>query len=99
MKLILTNENYCWTVVKINQLNKLEWLDKLVWVNIFWYNVLTWTIEPWTLMVLFTAETKFSEDFLRINNMYSSSEMNEDKTKKWYIWKIWYELLVWISSW
>lgn len=84
----LNNPNYCATIVKIDKVNKLEWCDNLVWINIFGYNIIAHKDinidEP---QVLFTAETQIADEFLKENNLYSSSDLNKDVTKKGYIWK------------
>ena len=79
-----TNENYCGTIVKIDQFVEVG-LNNLVSAPIMGFNALvTRNYQP-GLYVLFTAECQLSEDFCKTNNLYDKPEMNADTTAKGYI--------------
>ena len=84
--LLVSEPNYCGTVIKIGSTNKLEGLDNLVGAPIFGFNCL---IPPYynldELYIVFTAECQLSEQFCYENNLFDKPELNKDKTKKGYI--------------
>lgn len=84
-QLITNNENYCGTIVQIDNFVKLEGLDNLIGAPIMGFNALVSKDYQPGLYVLFTAECQLSEDFCRINNLYDKMEMNADPTKKGYL--------------
>lgn len=86
IKLELTNENYCATVVRISSTVNLDGLDNLVGAPIFGFNALIskdYNLDD--LYILFTAESQLSEDYCKYNNLYDHPELNLDQTKKGYI--------------
>lgn len=86
MKLNLTDANYCCTVVKIDRLFPLQNSDNLLWFSIFWFTaIVSKDTKEWDVGVVFTAETKLSHEYLSNNNMYRDTELNNDKSQKWYI--------------
>jgi hypothetical protein len=86
MKLENKNPNYCATVVRIQNLVELEGLDNLVGMPIMGYQALMSKDHAvGELGILFTAETKLSEDFCYNNNLYRKSEFNKDKEAKGYL--------------
>ena len=86
MKLENKNPNYCATVVRIQNLVELEGLDNLVGMPIMGFQALMSKDHcVGELGVLFTAETKLSNDFCYNNNLYRKSELNKDKEAKGYL--------------
>lgn len=79
-----TNENYCGTIVKIDNFVEVG-LTNLVSAPVMGFNALvTRNYQP-GLYVMFTAECQLSEDFCKSNNLYDKPEMNSDPTAKGYI--------------
>lgn len=86
MTLILNNQNYCATIVKIHSTVSLNGLDNLVGAPLFGFTAL---IPKWydlnQLYVLFTAESQLSERYCHENNLFDKPELNKDKEKKGYV--------------
>lgn len=80
---ILTDENYCATIVKIKSTVPLNGLDNLVGAPMFGFTAL---IPKWydinELYVLFTAESQLSEEYCYENNLYDDASLNKDRSKK-----------------
>jgi len=86
MKLTTTDANYCATVVKIDKLFPLENCDNLMGFSVFGYTaIVSKDTKPWTIGVVFTAETQLSDEYCKANNMYREPTLNKDVTQKWYI--------------
>lgn len=86
MKLENKNPNYCATIVRIYNLVELEGLDNLVGMPTMGYQALmSKDHNVGELGVLFTAETKLSDDFCYNNNLYRKEDLNKDKTAKGYL--------------
>lgn len=86
MKLTTTNQSYSATIVRIGVLNKLEWLDNLVWFPVMGYQALvSKDLKEWDIGILFTAESRLSKDFCKNNNLYRQKEFNKDQNVTWYI--------------
>ncbi len=83
--LIKGNENYCATVVKINEIVMLENRDNIVGTFIFGNHVIiSKTTKIGDIGIYFPVETALSDEFLRKNNLYRDSSLNEDKSIKGY---------------
>lgn len=85
--MVSKTDNYFATVVKINSsgLIPLKGLDRLCHVNIFGNKVLVSnTIPDGTVGVFFPLECQISHDFLKANNLYRDSQLNQDTSKKGY---------------
>lgn len=66
----------------------IEGADRIVQCFMMGDTIITQTsTEPGTLGILFDCETQLSHDFCFQNNLYSSSELNSDKTVTGYIGK------------
>ena len=86
MKLELLEPNYCATVVQIDRLFPLENCDNLVGFNVFWFTaIVSKDTKEWDVGIVFTAETRLSEEFCKQNNLYREPTFNADQTKKGYI--------------
>lgn len=86
MKLEVTNENYCATVVSIKTLLELENCDNVLSFPIFWYSaIVSKSSKVWDLGILFPAEVVLYNDYCANNNLFRHSEFNVDKEAKWYI--------------
>lgn len=86
MELKVTDTNYCATVVKIDRLFPLENCDNLLWFSVFGFTaIVSKDTKEWDVWVVFTAETRLSDEYLKNNNMYRESTLNKDKSQKWYI--------------
>lgn len=108
MKLELTNENYCATIVKVKNIQDI--IEEKDWVSITLnmkkivigsYSILSTSLKEDDLMILFTAETELAKEYLSVNSLYSDSNLNKDISKKWYIdkkWRIRAIRLRWYSS-
>ena len=82
------SENYVASVVKIKEILPIEGADKIGRVvvngNVVVTSKDTDISKP---LVYFTALSQLSDDLCRRGNLYTSSEMNEDNTKKGFIEK------------
>lgn len=88
MKLTYENQNYAATVVSIDRLSVLEWLDNLVSYNNLGARALvSKDTEIGTVWLLFTTETQLSEEFCKNNNLFRDSTLNKDETQKGYLEK------------
>lgn len=84
--MILNNENYCATIIRIKSTVKLDGLDNLVGVPLFGFNALVpkdYDLDQ--LYVFFTAESQLSDKYCFENNLFDKSDLNKDKAKKGYI--------------
>lgn len=84
--IILTNENYCATIIRIHQLIDLDDLDNLKGVSQYGFQALVnkdYSIDD--LYVLFTAECQLDETYCKENNLFDKPELNKDPNKKGYI--------------
>jgi hypothetical protein len=86
MHLTNKNENYCATIIRIHSLHDLEGLDNLVAVRAFNYQALvSKDHQIGELGILFTAETKLSDELCKSNNLYRKGELNKDPDKVGYM--------------
>lgn len=86
MELKVTDTNYCATVVKIDRLFPLENCDNLLWFSVFGFTaIVSKDTKEWDVWVVFTAETRLSDEYLKNNNMYREPTLNKDNSQKWYI--------------
>lgn len=77
--------NYQAVVVKINHLNKINGLDNLLSTSIFGNNVLvSKDTDVDKLHLYFPPESRIGNVFLRYNNLFRDSNLNEDVLKKGY---------------
>lgn len=66
----------------------IEGADRIVQCSMMGETIITQiTTEPGTLGILFDCETQLSHDFCFQNNLYSSADLNSDKTVTGYIGK------------
>lgn len=85
MKLKKENENYCGTVVHINNIIPIENCDNVVHTNIFGNLVIVGKDTKINESgIFFPPETKLSEDFLSKNNLYRHNTLNSDQSKTGY---------------
>lgn len=78
--------NYCATIVKVENLQKLEKLDNLLGFPIFNCQALvSKDTQEGDIGVLFVAGTQLSGDFVHKNNLYRKPEFNSDVSKTGYI--------------
>lgn len=79
------NKNYCATVVEVKGINTLPNCDNVVSIGIFGNSVIvSKDTKVGDIGVFFPVETELSKEFLRKNNLYRHSELNEDSSKKGY---------------
>lgn len=79
------SRNYTATVVKLTNTFELPGLDKLVGVSVFGHTcIIPKTYDLNQLYVFFPSETQLSDEFLKQNNLYRNSNLNEDMTQKGY---------------
>lgn len=84
------NPNYVAKVVTINKLIPHKNADRLQIAMIDFQPVIVWIdTKIWDTWVYIPVEACINSEFLSYNNMYSSKEMNKDKSISWYIWKRW----------
>lgn len=82
------NSNYCGIVCSIDTIVPLENCDNLAHAIIFGNRVIvTKDVVVGTVGIYFPCGAKMSEEYLRLNNMFSEKALNEDKTKKGYFGK------------
>lgn len=80
------NKNYAAVVVKITALIPLENCDNVVATNFFGYQaVVGKNTQVGDVGVMFPAETRLSEEYCEMNNLYRHNDLNFDKTQKGYI--------------
>lgn len=83
LKVYEDSTNYTAQVVKLPNPQSVSGLDNLVSVNIQGNNCLIGKdSNPDILYLFFPAETQLSHEFLKMNNLYRHSELNQDQTKK-----------------
>lgn len=86
MKLEITNINYCWTVIAVNNLVELANCDNVQWIKMFGNQaIVSKGVKIWDVWILFTTEVELSDEYCRHNNLYRHSELNSDVTQKWYM--------------
>ncbi len=80
-------DEYCATVVRIGQVAPIEGADRIVQTHV---NGLSMVIrkedfKEGDIAIYAANETQLHKDFLRLNNMYSDPELNNDTEQKGYI--------------
>jgi hypothetical protein len=77
------SENYCCTVVEINNLHVIEGADFIQRTVIYGNNVIIGKdIKKGDKMLYFNSGTKLNPEFCKVNNLYSNTEYNIDPTAK-----------------
>ena len=80
------NENYCGTIVKINNLIDLSNCDNIQGTNIFGNHVIISNdVKLEDVGVFFPAETQLSIEYASENNLFRHNELNKDTFVKGYI--------------
>lgn len=88
MKLTVEEQNWCATVVRIDQLHDLEGADRMKAVRHYGLqSLVSLDHKVGELGILVPAECQLSVDFCHNNNLFESKEMNRDKEAKGYIGK------------
>lgn len=88
MKLTITKENYCGTVVQIGETYPLKDCDNVVGTKFFTNQVVVPKDTPkGEVGVYFPAGCKLSDDFIKYNNLSRYPELNVDGEKKGYFEK------------
>lgn len=83
LEIIKGSENYTCQVIKLPNKIPIKGLDNLVEVNHQGNSCLVGKdSNPDELYLFFPCESQISDEFLKANNLYRNSELNEDKTKK-----------------
>lgn len=79
------NQNYCATIVKIQNIIPLEGCDNVVATRIMGNQVIiSKDVNVGDIGMFFPVETQLSNEYLYANNLYRKSEMNADQTQKGY---------------
>ncbi len=82
------NPNYAAVVVALPAVNALEDCDNIVGAPVLGFQAIVGKDrKPGDLGVVFTAETQLSEEFARVNNLHSDTELNQDPAEKGYLAK------------
>lgn len=82
------SNNYAATIVQVDRLVELDNCDNVQAFPVLGYNaIVSKDTQVGDTLVVFTAETQLSEEFLRANNLYRDSTLNEDPTQKGYFEK------------
>lgn len=77
------SENYCCTVVQINNLHPIKNADFIQRTIIYGNNVIIGKdIKEGDKMLYFNSGTKLNPEFCKTNNLYSNTEYNADPTAK-----------------
>lgn len=77
------SENYCCTVVQINNLYPIEGADFIQRTVIYSNNVIIGKdIKIGDIMLYFNSGTKLNPEFCKVNNLYSNTKYNVDPTAK-----------------
>lgn len=77
------SENYCCTVVQIDNLHPIEGADFIQRTVIYGNNVIIGKdIKEGDIMLYFNSGTKINPEFCKYNNLYSNQEYNLDPTAK-----------------
>ena len=77
------SENYCCTVVKIDNLHAIEGADFIQRTVVFGNNVIIGKdVKEGDVMLYFNSGTKLNPEFCKKNNLYSNTEYNADPTAK-----------------
>lgn len=80
------NANYAATIVQVRHINELAGCDNVVGLPLLGYQaIVSKDIKVGDIGVLFTAETKLSDAFLSINNLYRHGDRNVDPGQTGYI--------------
>jgi len=79
------NQNYCATIVSIQNIIPLEGCDNVVATRIMGNQVIiSKDIQISDVGMFFPVETQLSNEYLSANNLYRKAEMNVDQTQKGY---------------
>jgi len=82
------SENYCATIVKIDNLHPIENADFIQRTVIYGNNVIIGKdIKLGDKMLYFPAMCRLNIDFCKYNNLFNDSSLNLDNTKKGHISK------------
>lgn len=82
------NSNYAATIVQVDRLVELANCDNVQAFPVLGYNaIVSKETQVGDTLVVFTAETQLSEEFLRANNLYRDPTLNQDPTQKGYFEK------------
>lgn len=77
------SENYCCTVVEINNLHPIENADFIQRTVVYGNNVIIGKdIKEGDIMLYFNSGTKLNPEFCKANNLYSNTEYNANPTAK-----------------
>ena len=77
------SENYCCTVIEIDNLHAIENADFIQRTVIYGNNVIIGKdIKEGDIMLYFNSGTKLNPEFCKVNNLYSNTEYNVDPTAK-----------------
>lgn len=79
------NKNYCATVVEIKNLIPLLNCDNVQGTSIFGFQAIVGKdVQIGDVGLFFPVETQLSQKYLKENNLYRHSDLNNDQTKKGY---------------
>lgn len=82
------SNNYAATIVQVDRLVELANCDNVQAFPVLGYNaIVSKDTQVGDTLVVFTAETQLSEEFLRANNLYRDPTLNEDPAQKGYFEK------------
>lgn len=77
------SENYCCTVVEIDNLHPIEGADFIQRTLVYGNNVIIGKdIKEGDVMLYFNSGTKLNPEFCKFNNLYSNTEYNQNTTAK-----------------
>lgn len=80
------NANYVATVVEIHSITPLDNCDNVVGTPIFGYQAIVGKdTKVGDIGIVFTAETKLSQEFARVNNLHRHSDLNVDQGIQGYL--------------
>lgn len=79
------NQNYCATIVSVQNIIPLEGCDNVVATRIMGNQVIvSKEVQVGDIGMFFPVETQLSNEYLSANNLYRKTEMNTDQTQKGY---------------
>ncbi|MFD6400788.1 RNA ligase family protein [Nocardia sp. NPDC060249] len=82
------NPNYAAVVVRLTAVNALDRCDNIAGAPVLGYQAIVGKDRAaGDLGIVFTAETQLSEEFARVNNQHSDTELNADPAEKGYLEK------------
>ncbi len=82
------NPNYAAVVVALPAVSELADCDNIAGAPVLGFQAIVGKDrKPGDLGVVFTAETQLSEEFARVNNLHSDTELNQDPAEKGYLAK------------